>query len=255
MLPASLLPFALEPFDETGQPLAVTHTSSAISTPSLYSSWSSVSGHALQDDSSDATSEDSSNYEEGSLFVTPWTSTAGSVVSLLRESHDDPNSPYCLPADDQEKLRLDEQHNFIRDHICDGRLVLDDAMTLKDGSIVLDLGTGSGAWASDLACRVPSSVKILGFDISDRLFPPESSNVTFSLGNVLALPEWLQSRATLAHQRLLIYALRRQEWSQAIESIKNTLIPGEGRLQLTEVLTPAENPGAAQEKFHTLLSS
>ncbi|KAF2135752.1 uncharacterized protein K452DRAFT_238790 [Aplosporella prunicola CBS 121167] len=194
--------------------------------------------------------------EESSSSDTPWTSVASSVVCTPnRESHDDPYSAYCLPADGQEKLRLDQQHVFIREHICGGRLILDDSVTLKEGALVLDLGTGSGAWAADMARRVPAGVKIQGFDISNRLFPPDSHNVAFATGNVLDLPTYLESRVALAHQRLLIYALRRHEWSHAIASIKNTLVPGEGVVQLTEVFTPSGNPGAAQEKFQTLLSA
>ncbi|KAH8693159.1 hypothetical protein BGW36DRAFT_464342 [Talaromyces proteolyticus] len=214
-------------------------------------SWSSSASLVSDGDSVDNTS----TLNDASPFDEPWSSLSSSVISLDRVSHNDPDSPYCLPADSHEKLRLDKQHNFIRDHICDGRLVLDDRLTLKEGALVLDLGTGSGAWASDLAGRVPAGVKIEAYDISDRLFPQNTANVTFETGNVLDLPSRLQSRVTLAHQRLLIYALRHNEWSNAIRSIKNTLIPGEGVVQLTEVLTPSDNPGDAQEKFHSMLCS
>ncbi|GJC78510.1 N-methyltransferase gliN [Colletotrichum liriopes] len=217
-------------------------------------SWSSsASLYTSNDTSEDAFNEASSGPDEMSPASATWELGANSIV--FRESHDDPDSPYCLPADNDEKFRLDKQHNFIRDHICDGRLVLDEALRLEKGAVVLDLGTGSGAWASDLAQFLPAGVKIHGFDISNRLFPPNTPNVTFAIGNVLDLPDHLLSRVTLAHQRLLIYALRRHEWSHALTSIKKTLIPGQGVVQLTEVLTPAHNPGAAQAKFQALLSS
>lgn len=212
----------------------------------------SVTTYALEDTSSD----DGSNVFEGTSSDDGSNdSLASSVIaSPQRESHSEPNSPYCLPADGPEKLRLNLQHDFIRDHVCDGRLVLDDKLTLKDGDIVLDLGTGSGAWATDMAQHVPCGIRIQGFDISSRLFPPDSANVIFTTGNVLDLPAELESRVILAHQRLLIYAFRSHEWSTALASIKAALIPGEGALQLTEVFTPAGNPGPAQEKFHLLLS-
>ncbi|GKT45413.1 N-methyltransferase gliN [Colletotrichum spaethianum] len=218
------------------------------------SPWSSASSSYTSDGASEDADSESSSCPDEMLPV----STACKLVAsltVLRESHSNPDSPYCLPADNDEKLRLDKQHNFIRDHICNGRLVLDEALKLENGSVVLDLGTGSGAWASDLAQFLPDGVEIRGFDISNRLFPPNAPNVTFAVGNVLELPDNLRSRVTLAHQRLLIYALRRHEWSRAISSIKNTLIPGQGVVQLTEVFTPANNPGAAQEKFQALLSS
>lgn len=243
MLADTLAIPAPEPFKEASG--ALTPTQMAFSLSSSASSYTSEDG-----------SDDGSNGSHmGSPFGTAWTSLNSSVTFPQRECHDDLDSPYCLPADGVEKARLDKQHIFIRDHICDGRLVLDDSLALKEGALILDLGTGSGAWASDMAHRVPVDVEIQGIDISNRLFPPELPNVTFNTGNVLDLPAHLQSRVTLAHQRLLIYALRRHEWSQAITSIKNTLIPGEGVVQLTEVFTPIANPGAAQEQFHHLLSS
>ena len=134
-------------------------------------------------------------------------------------------------------------------------MVLDEKVILKNGDLVLDLGTGSGAWASDMARNVPKGVKIQGLDISDHLFPADHDNVTYTVGSLLRLPDHLRCQVTLAHQRLLIYALRSKEWSQAIDSIKNALIPGEGVVQLTEVMTPEDNPGAAQEKFQVMLSS
>ncbi|KAK2024936.1 methyltransferase domain-containing protein [Colletotrichum zoysiae] len=219
------------------------------------SSWSSEASSYNSENNSEYGFNDSSSSSDDE---TPLVSTVKGLVNnsvQLRESHNNPDSPYCLPADSKEKLRLDKQHNFIRDHICNGRLVLDDTLTLEKGALVLDLGTGSGAWASDLAQFLPAGVEIQGFDISDRLFPPNAPNMNFAIGNVLDLPDHLDSRVTLAHQRLLIYALRRHEWSRALASIKNTLIPGKGVVQLTEVLTPADNPGAAQEKFQALLSS
>ena len=248
MLAASLLSSPPEPFNEAAQVLAPSQTAFAIASLSLFSSASSYASGDVFDTSS-------SSSDAGLPVDHPSTSLTCSVVSSPRESHNDPGSPYCLPADSHEKYRLDKQHNFIRDHICGGRLVLDDTLTLKEGALVLDLGTGSGAWSSDMARHVPAGVTIQGFDISNRLFPPNSRNVTFVTGNVLDLPSDLHSRVSLAHQRLLIYALRRQEWSRAIASIRNTLIPGEGVIQLTEVLTPIDNPGAAQEKFQVMLSS
>ncbi|KAJ0163237.1 hypothetical protein CTA2_3296 [Colletotrichum tanaceti] len=253
MSTSSLPSYIADPLKEAVSTLAPPVGMAFTRGPSFWSS--AASSYASGETSENASNEGNNGSRELSPISTPGEPAGGSVLVLQRESHDNADSPYCLPADNEERIRLDKQHNFIRDHICDGRLVMDESLRLGDGALVLDLGTGSGAWASDLARAVPAGVGIQGFDISNRLFPQNTPSVTYDVGNVLELPARLDSRVTLAHQRLLIYALRRHEWSRAIASIKNTLIPGQGVVQLTEVLTPADNPGAAQEQFQVLLSS
>lgn len=69
---------------------------------------------------------------------------------------------YSLPNDGEEQARLDMQHVL-------WKIVLDDALGLapvceESPSFVLDVGTGTGAWANEFADRNPTS-EVIGTDL------------------------------------------------------------------------------------------
>jgi hypothetical protein len=75
-----------------------------------------------------------------------------------------------------------------------------------------------------------------GIDITDRLFPTSSEygNLFFMKGTVLSLPSAWSSTFTFTHQRLLIAALQKSEWSAALSEIYRSLKPN-GWVQITEI--------------------
>jgi ubiquinone/menaquinone biosynthesis C-methylase UbiE len=75
-----------------------------------------------------------------------------------------------------------------------------------------------------------------GIDITDRLFPKNSEygNIFFTKGTVLSLPSAWSSTFTFVHQRLLIAALQKSEWSVALSEIYRSLKPN-GWVQITEI--------------------
>jgi hypothetical protein len=97
-----------------------------------------------------------------------------------------------------------------------------------------------------------SVARIIGVDIESRLFPqtgPTNSNIHFRLGSVLSLPAEWDDKFTLVHQRLLIVALRHDEWSTAIKEIHRVTAPG-GWVQLCEV-DPVSYMGGSNSGVHT----
>lgn len=68
---------------------------------------------------------------------------------------------YVLPNDDEEQERLDLQHHIWR-LLLDGNLF---TAPLTDPTRILDLGTGTGIWAIDVADELPSS-EVIGVDLS-----------------------------------------------------------------------------------------
>jgi hypothetical protein len=64
-------------------------------------------------------------------------------------------------------------------------------------------------------------------DISSRLFPKEHPpNITFGIASVLDLPAEWTNKFDLVHQRLLIAALKYEEWAVAIGQIFRVTKPG-----------------------------
>lgn len=130
-----------------------------------------------------------------------------------------------------------------RDRVCSSSLQIS---TYINGSCV-------GAWALDINQRVAnantdntgSAAQITGVDIESRLFPQTgltNANMHFMIGSVLNLPAKWDNKFTLVHQRLLIVALKRDDWTTAVKEIYRVTAPG-GWVQLCEV-DPVSDVGA-----------
>lgn len=145
-------------------------------------------------------------------------------------------------------------------------------MDLGEGSEVLDSGTGKGrlsyglledsthcvvgAWVLDLVETYPNAkkAKVLCIDIGSRLFPSSPPpNTTFQITNVLNMPTDWANRFTFVHQRLLIDALKYDEWKPAVENLYRVTAPG-GWAQFCEanVVTHMVNFGPVTNRFMEL---
>ncbi|KAF9446059.1 S-adenosyl-L-methionine-dependent methyltransferase [Macrolepiota fuliginosa MF-IS2] len=157
-------------------------------------------------------------------------------------------SAYLLPADDEERKRLDLQSRVINQNF-DNQLILA-PITLNSGDIVLDSGTGSGHWLLSLAKEVPKTVQLWGIDISPRMFPPAAStppNAIFAPNSITSLPEHWTNTLSLIHQRLLVVALSPSQWQTALSEMFRTLAPG-GWVQLFELHYMLVSPSEALRK-------
>lgn len=93
------------------------------------------------------------------------------------------------------------------------------------------------AWALDFAAMYPNADKtsVLCIDIDTRLLPQHPPpNVTFQLGDIFkqAARDW-ENRFAFVHQRLLIGALKYDQWEEVIRPIYAIIAPG-GWAQLLE---------------------
>lgn len=95
---------------------------------------------------------------------------------------------------------------------------------------IADVGTGTGIWLRELAAEFPENSRFDGFDVDESKFlPPQRrpSNVTLSHGDVLKpFPEDLLGTYDLVHVRLLMFALKADEWALAAANLRTLLRPG-----------------------------
>lgn len=94
-----------------------------------------------------------------------------------------------------------------------------------------------GIWALDLAAQQPTTVNIMGIDISSRQYPVSCpSNVNLSICSITNLPDEWRNTFALVHQRLMMVSLTASTWKTAISEIFRVLAPG-GWVELVEVAT------------------
>ncbi|KAF7304998.1 S-adenosyl-L-methionine-dependent methyltransferase [Mycena kentingensis (nom. inval.)] len=136
------------------------------------------------------------------------------LSSTLRVSayHDHPGAQYSLPTDDIELKRLTLQHRSLK-ILFDHRLVFAPVKVTSDDR-VLDVGTGPGLWALDLAAASDESMQITAVDIQNRLFPENPpANIDFRIETVLNLPERWSSVFCFVNQSLFMFACELQNGS------------------------------------------
>lgn len=94
----------------------------------------------------------------------------------------------------------------------------------KDVKYVLDIGTGEGSWAVDVADRFPN-LKVYGVD----LYPPPQSwvpeNCVFEVDDVSK--EWTWGwKWDLVHIRWMLGSFSREDWAKVYEQAYKNLAPG-----------------------------
>ncbi|KAL1741032.1 S-adenosyl-L-methionine-dependent methyltransferase [Schizophyllum fasciatum] len=147
---------------------------------------------------------------------------------------DQQETNYLLPYDEEEVQRLNVQHEVLL-RAFRGQLVIA-PVDLGRGKQVLDSGTGTGIWTLRAVARYPDTT-FIGIDIQPRNFPQTTSaNARFLAHNLLTLPEDWSNKFDFVHQRLLLAALRKEDWRRCISEIHRVLQPG-GWTQLVEYST------------------
>src|SRR5579859_3732049 len=123
--------------------------------------------------------------------------------------------PYVLPADLEEMNRLDFQHYLLR-QVFRGNY----AAPIEQPRDILDVGTGTGLWAREMATLFPSA-RVVGLDVT---VPPADEraeaggrevrppNYTFVAGNVLEGLPFPDASFDFVHMRLLVLAIPHDRW-------------------------------------------
>jgi ubiquinone/menaquinone biosynthesis C-methylase UbiE len=144
-----------------------------------------------------------------------------------------------FPSHPSEVDRLDLQHYALREALGAGHLA-----PVTQMSRALDVGCGTGLWASDLLQEFPEAT-VLGVDV-DVSKLRRTPGVSFVRANVLNGLPFDDDCFDLVHQRLLGTALPLQAWPSAVAELVRVARPGawielvEGRFSL-EPSGPATN--------------
>lgn len=161
------------------------------------------------------------------------TSYVSSIASDIRKGIEENGRTYAaygsheygMPIDDVEQDCADFQH-------CKFTLILSGRLHLSPISPspqrILDLGTGSGIWAIDMADKHPSA-SVIGADIAavqPQWVPP---NLQFEIEDVENDWLWPKDSFDFIHARELIFAIR--DWPRLIRQSLELLKPG-GYLEL-----------------------
>lgn len=145
--------------------------------------------------------------------------------------------PYLLPKDDEEIHRLDFQHFMFKAAL--GGLY---AAPLQQPQAILDVATGTGRWAIEVACLFPRST-VTGFD----LVPPpiddattgnydpgiRPANYVFQQGDIFAGLPFANGSFDFVHMRLVYAATPIEKWLPLINELVRVTMPG-GFVELVE---------------------
>lgn len=181
------------------------------------------------------TDEGVSNDRDSAVDEDENSTTSASLTSSIidyqyangRRYHAYKKGAYLLPNDEQEQDRLDLLHHcFLL--ILNGRLFVS---PVSSPQRVLDIGTGTGLWAMDVADEFPSA-QVIGTDLSPiqpGWVPP---NVQFYIDDVEN--EWMydaDDAFDLVHTRVMGGSI--SDWDRFAQQAFNNLKPG-GWIELHE---------------------
>ncbi|CAO3686066.1 unnamed protein product [Rhizopus stolonifer] len=143
---------------------------------------------------------------------------------------------YWLPKDENEQQRLTVQHLALKE-LYDGNVLssIRNSLDFEKGISILDVGCGSGIWIMDMITEYPHCT-YQGCDIVDTTNKVlKISQFTFNYGNVFKGLPYADNTFDYVNMRLLIFALRKKEWPQAIKELVRVTKP-KGMIQLTETI-------------------
>ncbi|KAI2602805.1 S-adenosyl-L-methionine-dependent methyltransferase [Hypoxylon sp. NC1633] len=102
---------------------------------------------------------------------------------------------------------------------------------------IADVGSGTGVWLTDLAARLPSSVRLDGLDISLHAMPPKEwlpPNITLRQWDIKGdVPDDLVGVYDVVHARNFVFVVKNDEIEHVLANMMKILKPG-GYLQWGE---------------------
>jgi len=137
-----------------------------------------------------------------------------------------------------EVERLNWQHNYIVR--CMGGHLIHPSIPIDEIASIADVACGTGVWLEDVSKALSASGterSYEGFDISPKMFPPESERgkIKFEVLDIMKpVPEEYHARFDLVSIRLLCAAIKEVDLGYAIRNAEQMIKPG-GYLQWVEL--------------------
>jgi SAM-dependent methyltransferase len=164
----------------------------------------------------------------------------------LRRFLDD--SDYLLPKDAEEEYRLNFQHYALY-HAIGNHYV---APLHPAPRLILDVGAGTGIWASEVA-HIFAQAIVIGVDIDGALFKSElPENCLLRTGNVLSGLPFPDQLFSYTHQRLLVAAITSTKWPGVVRELVRVTRVG-GWVELVEIDNEIQNAGPATARLMSRL--
>jgi ubiquinone/menaquinone biosynthesis C-methylase UbiE len=154
------------------------------------------------------------------------------------------NSDYQLPKDEEEDNRLDFQH-YALFHAIGNHHVAPISPPLRT---ILDVGTGTGIWANEMATLFPTSI-VVGLDLSVTSFKETTpENCFLRVGNVLTGLPFPDGFFSFTHQRFLVAGITGENWPRAVHELVR-VTRRNGWIELVEADDQMHNAGPATLKM------
>ncbi|PLB50769.1 S-adenosyl-L-methionine-dependent methyltransferase [Aspergillus steynii IBT 23096] len=170
-----------------------------------------------------------------------------------------PNDDYVLSRDYIDVSRLNLQHRLWTQMF--GYLLHPDIDTSKPDLKIADVGTGTGAWLSDLAPHLPSTAQLDGYDLDISQAPPAEwlpSNMRLRTWDAFSsVPDDMVGQYDIVHAKLFVFVVKGDP-TVLLRNMLRLLKPG-GYLQWAEVDVPGmkltkTNPSLPSEHMNQLFS-
>lgn len=164
--------------------------------------------------------------------------------------------PYALPSDMGEMNRLDFQH-FVLRQAFKGNY----AAPLGQPASILDVGSGTGLWAREMAATFPDA-QVVGVDIKApaeiergaAATDPRLAHYRFVAGNILEGLPFPDASFDFTHQRLLFFAIPSDRWQFVLDELARVTRPG-GWVEVVEGRYGYEPMGPAAQRIADVMLS
>ncbi|KAF7924890.1 hypothetical protein EAE99_006367 [Botrytis elliptica] len=162
---------------------------------------------------------------------------------------------YIFKRDYKSSMRLNYNHFLIKE-VC-GYLVHPSIPTNQTKLRIADVGTGTGIWACDLASKLPETVRIDGFDISDAQYPapgfrPKNVHLYVHDGFEEYPAEFL-GQYDIVNARFWLCIINDPDAKPLLQKLLSLVKPG-GYLQWLEPLPLSANVVVTHEGAETIAS-